>query len=284
MTVEESDVIYAREGKQELLARLYRTQSGMNAKHGIVMVHGGAWNLNDRFTPQVVCRALAEYGLVVLSLDFRCGPDFKHPAASRDVAAGIRYARSNAAELGIDRGDIGLIGSSSGGHLALLTAIRPDAAEHQGVPVAQPDGQFVPSRVTAQVSYVVALWPVSNPLQRYRYALEVGRRELAAMHRNYFGTESVMEAASVQRVLRAGEAEHLPPALVVQPGEDANVPRAMTLDLIDAYQEAGGELEYLFVPGQPHAYAYEASKETSRLMEVIQGFIQRRRQVESMVC
>ena len=51
----------------------------------------------------------------------------------------------------------------------------------------------------------------------------------------------------------------------------------MTLDLIDAWQEAGGELEYLFVPGLPHAYAYEASPDTSRLVEVIRGFIERRR-------
>ncbi|GIT39844.1 MAG: hypothetical protein Ct9H300mP8_10400 [Gammaproteobacteria bacterium] len=33
-----------------------------------------------------------------------------------------------------------------------------------------------------------------------------------------------MQHASVQRVLMSGEATHVPPVMIVQPGEDANVP------------------------------------------------------------
>ena len=69
------------------------------------------------------------------------------------------------------------------------------------------------------------------------------------------------------------EAQALPPLLVVQPGEDANVPRQMTLDLLREYQEAGGPLDYRFYPGLPHAFAYQESAETTRLAGELATFL-----------
>ena len=120
---------------------------------------------------------------------------------------------------------------------------------------------------------MAALWPVSDPLFRYRYARRVGRGELVAAHLRYYLDEEHMARASVQRVLRAGETEALPPLLLVQPGEDANVPREMTFDLVHAYQEAGGLLNYLFWPGLPHAFAYQASAATTRLAGELRAFL-----------
>ena len=113
--------------------RLFRPPKASG--HGIVMVHGGAWPSNDRTTPWVMCEALAAAGMLVASLDFRCGPDFQHPTASADIAAGIRYLRVHANELQIDPDTLGLIGGSSGGHLVLLTALKPDVPEHMTTPI-----------------------------------------------------------------------------------------------------------------------------------------------------
>jgi hypothetical protein len=52
----------------------------------------------------------------------------------------------------------------------------------------------------------------------------------------YFGDEAPMRAASVPRILDDGEAQELPPLLVVQPGEDQNVPLEMTQYLMRSYQ------------------------------------------------
>src|SRR5262245_43646315 len=113
--VQESDVPFARPGGQELLARIYRPVGEPAAPlPALVDVHGGAWSRGDHTTDALHCRALAACGLVVLSLGFRQGPDHKHPAASADVAAGVRYARAHARQLGVDPGRVGLVGSSSG--------------------------------------------------------------------------------------------------------------------------------------------------------------------------
>ena len=239
----------------------------------VLVVHGGAWSANDRHTPEVFCRHLSKAGYTALSLDFRDGRNGKHPCAVQDIAAGVRYVRANADALGVDAERIGLLGSSSGGHLVLASALQPDLPAHRGTSVYVNGQPSDAADVSAAVRCVVALWPVSDPLERYRYALRAGREELVAAHRRYYRDESHMLAASVQRMLREGETQALPPLLLVQPGEDANVPRGMTLDLVREYQNAGGELHYLFYPGLPHAFAYQESADTSRLAEAVVRFL-----------
>ncbi|MDE0191833.1 MAG: alpha/beta hydrolase [Gammaproteobacteria bacterium] len=269
--VETETLIYGRVDGFDLLAEHYRAAQGDDrAGKAVVMVHGGAWTSNDRHSPEVLCRDLASRGLSVFSLDFRDGRNGKHPCAVQDITAGVRYVRARAAAFDIDPDRIGLIGSSSGGHLVLLAAIQPDVDAHRGTPIhADVDAESVSARVCC----VVALWPVSDPLFRFRYAQHAGRAELVAAHRRYYRDEAHMHQASVQRTLRAGRIQCLPPALVVQPGEDANVPRPMTLELVREYQDAGGSLNYLFYPGLPHAFAYQASAETSRLADQVQAFL-----------
>ena len=269
--VETQTLTYGRADGLDLLAEHYRAaQLDHRSGKAVVMVHGGAWTSNDRRSPEVLCRHLASSGFTVFSLDFRDGRNGKHPCAVQDITAGVRYVRARAAAFDIDPDRIGLIGSSSGGHLVLLAAIEPDIDAHRGTPI----NVDVDARsVSARVCCVVALWPVSDPLSRYRYAQRVGREDLVAAHRRYYRDEAHMRQASVQRALRAGEAQDLPPLLIVQPGEDANVPRQMTLELVREYQDAGGALTYEFYPGLPHAFAYQASPETTRLAERVRAFL-----------
>ena len=269
--------VYARaggDGGDRIDLRLEAYVSGDAAARlgkAVVMVHGGAWTSNDRHAPDVVCRNLARAGFAVFSLDFRDGRSGKHPCAVRDITAGVRYVRARAQDYGIDADRIALIGSSSGGHLALLTAIQPDLPDHRGTRTTIEHAD----ELSAEVCCVVALWPVSNPARRLRHAIETGRDELVAAHFRYFRDEDHMRDASVQRRLRAGQAQNVPPLLLVQPGEDANVPRDMTLDLVREYQDAGGTVHYLFYPGLPHGFAYGASAETTSLSEEIRWFLAR---------
>ncbi|MEZ5263929.1 MAG: alpha/beta hydrolase fold domain-containing protein [Acidimicrobiales bacterium] len=75
------------------------------------------------------------------------------PAGSQDVAAAVAWVATHADELGVDPGRIALIGSSSGGHLALYAALT-----------------------MIDVRWVGAFWPPTDPLGRYRYAQDrIGR-------------------------------------------------------------------------------------------------------------
>jgi acetyl esterase/lipase len=250
--IEEHDEVWIRHSDQDFQARIYTPQSPAELLPVILDIHGGAWNIGDRSNGVLYDQALARAGFVVVAIDFRDGPEFQHPAASDDVMSAIAWLQDQHERLHIDVDRIGLIGSSSGGHLALLAGVR-----------------------SVDVRYVIALWPVSDPYYRYRYAKRAGLDRLVAAHDNYWVSEEAMREAGVARIVVAGEAVNLPPVLVVQPGEDSNVPIEMTFELIRAWQARRGYIEYVHFPDQPHAFGHTASAATSRMLDLVTDFAKR---------
>lgn len=284
--VAEVDEPFARVAGIELLARMYRPKGQPAAPlPAVVDVHGGAWTRGDRATGAIHCRALAACGLVVASLDFRQGPDHQHPAASRDVAAGVRYVRAHARRLGVDPARIGLVGSSSGGHLALLLAVTPAAAEHAGTPIVSPEGGLGSLGGDDAVAFVLALYPVADPHARYRYV--VTRKDeavkpggfnaagLIASHHGYFADEAAMRDASPTGIVVAGKSRALPPAWVAQAENDDNVPAAITEAFVRAYQQAGGRIEHVHFPGAGHGFIPRPGPDTDKAIALMREFIGR---------
>jgi acetyl esterase/lipase len=276
-SVAAADIVWAKHGDLELKATTYRSFDAPPIPIPVLIdVHGGAWSSGDRTGDRLYASELAKTGVMVISIDFRQGPAFQHPSASADVAAAVRFVRLNARSLRADPNRIGLIGSSSGGHLALLEALRHDAPQHKGTPILGPDGKYAAhDDISAAVNYVVAMWPVSDPAARYRYAVRARLEALQNGGLAYFKTEDAMWDASIPRIVTAGEAKTLPPILVVQPGDDSNIPQEMTFDLIRAWQARGGKLDYVFYPGQPHAFGHRPSEATTDLIKTIAAFIRR---------
>ena len=250
----EEDVGWGKPDGETLLAHIYRPAATTERTPFVLNVHGGAWSAGDRTSGEVYCRALAGLGVVVASIDFRDGRTHRHPAGSDDVASALRWAPEYARALGASPGNLGVIGSSSGGHLALLATT---------------------TATKALAAYVVALWPVSDPYYRYRYAKRASLERLMEGGASYFGDEATMRDASIPRLVAAGEARHLPPALVIQPGEVSNVPVEMTFDLIRAWQSRGGHIEYAYFPEMPHGFGNNGSPETDDLVRLMRDFIAR---------
>jgi len=274
VAMEEISLVWAKPGL-DLNATIYKPKSAAPLPV-LVDVHGGAWSSGDRTGDKLYASELAKTGLIVVSIDFRQAPNFQHPSASADVAAAVRYVRLNAKSLNADPERIGLIGSSSGGHLALLEALRPDAPQHKGTPILGPDGKFAAhDDVSAKVNYVVAMWPVSDPAARYRYAVRAKIESLQNGSLAYFKDEDQMWDASIPRIVTSGEAKTLPSILVVQPGNDSNIPQDMTFDLLHAWQARGGKLDYVFYPGQPHAFGHRPGEATTDLIKTVAAFIKR---------
>jgi acetyl esterase/lipase len=106
-----------------------------------VYVHGGSWVSGNYDTGGYLINrigpALASYGFVVVSVNYRLGPAQPWPAQIEDVKCAIRYLRANAKPLNIDPDDIGAWGQSAGGHLvSLLGTAGPRAGWDVG---AYPD-------------------------------------------------------------------------------------------------------------------------------------------------
>ena len=111
--------------------RLYRPADAARPAPTLVYYHGGGWTMGDLDTHDVLCRQLAdESGFVVVSVDYRMGPEHRFPAAVDDVLAATRWLQAQADELGLDASRFAVGGDSAGGNLAAVVALAwRDAGE-----------------------------------------------------------------------------------------------------------------------------------------------------------
>lgn len=217
-----TDREYLRHGAEPLLARIFMPRAS-GPLPCIVELHGGAWSQFDRTRGKSVHEALARSGVVVVALDFRQGAEGAYPLSVADVNYGIRWVKANAAELKTRPDLVGLSGNSSGGHLAMLVAMKPDDPRYNSIPLDPANEQL-----DASAKCVVMLWPVINPLGRYRYAKrllnESSRPEwvepILKFQDSYWKTEANMSDGNPVLALERGEKLVLPPALWIQSTQD----------------------------------------------------------------
>jgi acetyl esterase len=241
------DVEYHNQGGRALLARLYRP-AGTGPFPAIVQVHGGAWTGKDRTDNDYISKALAESGILVASLDFRMPPEAAYPGSLADINLGVRWLKARARRYSSRPDWVGLFGTSSGGHQALLAAMRPDDPRYKALPLADAPA------ADARVGFVISGWGVLDPLLRYHLAKKAGDPDLVHKHDIFWGGEAAMSEGSPPAILDRGEKVHLPPALLFGGDSDEWVPAEVTDRLVAGWRKAGGEIEVQFYPGADHGF------------------------------
>jgi len=210
-------------------------------------------------TERVRHEYMASNGIISVALDFHNGNEDPYTASVQDINYAVRWTKLHARDLKTRPELVGLSGQSSGGHLAMLVAMRPNDPRYSAI--ALPGGSTAHD---ASVRCVIMTWPVINPLSRYRHA----KRALAGAnppewpksviprHDAYWRTEAAMEEGNPLLALERGEKVLLPPAIWFQArGDivhdykdtestfDGNEPQRFCAD----YRKAGGSisLEYI---------------------------------------
>lgn len=225
------DIEYVRHGDRGVALRLF-SPAGPGPFPLVVVLHPGGWAHGDLGQCQAQGEAWAQSGLAVASLDFRQGADM-YPSSLVDINYAVRWLKSNAGELDIDRSCVALSGFSSGGHLAMLAAMRPFDPRYTALPLDGADDS-----IDATVRCVGVAWPVINPLSRYRHAKNHLSGEAAARwcqsapedhhrpegiienHHLYWRDEDEMAEGNPLLALERAEQVEAPPALWVQGEED----------------------------------------------------------------
>jgi acetyl esterase len=263
------DVEYRSDGERSWLALMYQPQ-GPGPFPALIEIHGGAWNNGDRRNNPALAEGLAASGVVVASIDFRMGGQDPYPSSLADINYATRWLKVHAADFKADASTVGGMGVSSGGHLIMLSAMRPFDTRYTALPLAGAAG------VDGTLAYAMSLWGVLDPYGRYLMAQERGNKELMANHEGYFLTTDAMQESNLIQILQRGEKVELPPALLIQGTADKGVPQGMVEKVTELYRAAGGNAELALFQDMPHGLAGWTEPEVARMIARMKAFIAQR--------
>ena len=224
-----------------LPVRVYHPQSAKlnHALPALVYLHGGGWTIGDLDTHDVLCRSLClQAEVVVVSVDYRLGPEQPFPAAYEDTLAAFHWTVENANELGIDASRIAIGGDSAGGNLA--------AAACLGL-----RGQVVQPAFQLLIYPATIMWQDTASYHANGTGYMLTKESIAYYTENYLRNREDAQDWRASPQLAESHAD-LPPALVLTAGFDPL--RDEGLMYADALSNAGVPAQYICFERQIHGF------------------------------
>lgn len=206
----------------------------------VVYYHGGGFVIGDLDTYDSSARALTNAAhAIVVSADYRQGPEHRFPAAHDDAYAAYQWTLAHAASLNGDGSKIAVVGESAGGNLAAWVAIHARDLHLQQMPL-----------------YQVLIYPITNYAfdspseQQNRYSKPLNTAMLRWFYDKYLSSpaDGVKPMFSVMRAELAG----LPPATVIT--ADIDPLRSEGQAYAESLKAAGVAVDYRNYPGVTHEF------------------------------
>lgn len=250
-----------------LMARIYQPV-GAGPFPTVLDLHGGAWNRKNRLEEERMDRALAASGLLVVAVDLTVAPEAPYPACFQDANWSVRWLKANAARWKGIGSNIGIYGSSSGGHVAEVLAMRPRNSLYGAIPLEGHD-------VDATIAWVATRSPISDPFARYENAQRRNRENMINNHHKFFVPWETIHDCNPQEILNRKESVELVPLLIMQGALDDNVLPEMQEKFANSYRAAGGECEYHLFDNSVHQWVAQPGPQTDKAHETVKAFIAR---------
>ena len=250
-----------------LMARIYRP-AGAGPFPTVLDLHGGAWNGKDRFAEEPMDRSIASSGVLVVAVDMTLAPEAPYPAGVQDANYALRWLKWKAPTWNGDPSRVGIYGSSSGGHVAELLAMRPRDPRYNAIPL--PQGA---PPVDGSVAYVAMRSPISDPWARYENAEHLKRADMVKNNTTYFKPWDTIHESNPVEILQRHEQVTLVPMLVMQGALDDNMIPPAQKKFADTYKAAGGDIRYELFEGCEHEWVAKEGPQTDRAREMVKAFI-----------
>jgi acetyl esterase len=224
--------------------RVYHPHTAQTQKSlpALVYIHGGGWTIGDLDTHDVLCRSLClQAGVVVVSVDYRMGPEHKFPAAYDDTVAAFNWTVANASALGVDAKRIAIGGDSAGGNLSAAACIG--LRDQKGLSV-QPAFQLL-------IYPATIMWQDTPSYHANGQGYMLTKDSIAYYTDNYLRNR---DDAKDWRASPQWASTHagLPPAFVMTAGFDPL--RDEGLMYADALSKAGVSCQYICFERQIHGF------------------------------
>ena len=220
----------------------------------LIYIQGSAWMKQDKYKALARLSRYMYRGYAVASVEYRESTCAQWPAQLIDVKSAIRYMKANADVYGIDKNRVAVAGHSSGGHLALMTALTMGMAEYDDDICPEEDSNvnccvdfYGPSNLTNINSAPRAEFYATVPPGGGAEELLLGGIDVLKE------PGPAMKASPVNFVSADKE---LPPFLIMHGDEDGLVPFDQSVQMYEALRAAGKEVEFYKVLGAGHGMEF----------------------------
>ncbi len=222
----------------QIVARIY-TPSGRGPFPVVVYFHGGGWVIAIIDTYDSSARSLTNAAQsIVVSVEYRKGPENKFPAAHDDAFAAYRWTLENARALGGDPAKIAVAGESAGANLAANVSIMARERKVQ-MPLHQ------------VLVYPVANNDLSSPsMIENANAKPLNRAMIEWFLRHYLKNQS--ESSDPRISLVRAELRGLPPTTIIAAEIDPLCSEGRLL--AEHLQAAGVRVDYRNYDGVTHEF------------------------------
>ena len=221
-------------------ARIYTPKGGTAPYPVIVYYHGGGWVIATVNTYQASAQALCEkVGAMVVSVEYRKGPEHKFPTAHDDAFAAYQYVLKNAAGMKGDPNKVAVVGESAGGGLACAVSMM--ARDRK---VALPKYQVL--------VYPIAGYDMNTPSYQASTAgfLPLDKAGMGWFFKNYLRTPADGKDPRVNLV--AANLKGLPSTTII--GADYDPLKSEGKMLADKLTAAGVKVNYKLYDGTTHEF------------------------------
>lgn len=240
---------------------LYHPDTGTGPAPVVIYIHGGGWTGGDKSdgAGMLFTQPLRENGYLVAAINYRLAPTYPFPAPIEDVKCAVRHLRANAEKYNLDPNRIGVLGGSSGGHLASLLGLADESA---GWDVGQFEDQ------SSHVDAVVDLW---GPADLTRFDYNPSRE----VYKTVFGAENpqdpILEKYNPVTYISPDD----PPFLILHGEDDETVPPIQSQIFFDQLKAAGVPVELVMVKNAAHSLRPTSGRlkpGLSELRQMVVGF------------
>jgi len=248
------DVIYGRKFGLGLTMDVFQPAKPNGC--GLLFLVNGGW-LSSKSTPRMVTirpedyRVFLDRGYTMFAVVTSSQPKFTISEEIKDVLRAVRFVRRNARRYGVRPDRIGVVGASSGGHLALSIATR-------GGP-GKSDSADPVERESSAVQAVACFFPPTNFLNYGSPGVNgVGRGPLASL-RGAFGPLALTAEGRKQLGREISPITYvtakLPPTLIIHGDHDHVVPLQQSQSFVAKARDAGAaHIDLIVRAGKGHGW------------------------------
>lgn len=229
-----------------------------DAVGSVIFIHGGGWSMPGTDMPlfQDWEKPLQDAKLRAFSIEHRTAPDYRGKDIVEDCIQAIRFVHENAGRFKIPPDRIALIGFSSGGHLAVMSAISltrrsPDLPLRQAPYIKAVAAFYAPLDIqqlsgsgTPAIKQLLANYLPDNSGQQLR------DRSMQQLETDTFKRRALLDVSPSENVH-----PYMPPIVLFHGDQDSLIPIAQSMNFQQrAYLAGSANVFFIPVPGADHNF------------------------------